>query len=267
MKIFARISALFLALLMLAGCSKPNESKQNEEADTNESTPETTAVAPTTDVAPSTSATAPTSSVPTTTTTATTAPTTPEKPAVPESPATSAGFGAVYAEICSYLDNINSDQNYTYVSTGIMEAASDSNVSTRYSSITYALEDIDGNGQKEMIVLNSMGNTQILAIYTLQGGQPTLTREGSSRSRLYRLRDGQLYWEGSNGAASAFFDVGGQRWFTYPNADYTDLCYYYAADGSYDPATAQQITEEEYTAKQMEFSQTISPFSVYNFSK
>lgn len=271
MKKITRIGALLMVLLLLVGCSNQSDADKDMDTDDKEVAPETTEAAPTAETDPTVSATVPTTGAtdPTVTTApTTTTPTTPEKPAVPDSPATSAGFGAVYAEICSLLDSGNTEQDFTYVSGGISEMVQNTtSASARYSSITYALEDLDGDGKQEMIVLNSMGNTQILAIYAIQGGKPVMTREGWSRSRLYRLSDGQLYYEGSNGAAYAFFEVGTQRWFTYPTADMTDIGYYYAADGSYDPATAQQITEEEYYAKQIEFSQMISPFSVYNFTK
>ena len=269
MKQIIRIFAFILVLLLLTGCETRSESNRRYHAKIKRSgsTQTDTVDLPTNDESESTTPTDAPVTIPTTVPT-TTRPTTPEQPAVPNSPATSAGFGAVYAEICELLDSGSVDGDYTYISAGISEMAQNTaSASARYSSITYALEDLDGDGKQEMIVLNSMGNTQILAIYAIQGGKPVMTREGWSRSRLYRLSDGQLYYEGSNGAAYAIFEVGTQRWFTYPTADMTDIGYYYAADGSYDPATAHQITEEEYNAKQTELSQKITAFSVYNFTK
>lgn len=269
MKQIIRIFAFILVLLLLTGCETRSESNRRYHAKIkrSDSAQTDTVDLPTNDESESTTPTDAPVTIPTTVPT-TTRPTTPEQPAVPNSPATSAGFGAVYAEICELLDSGNTDRDYTYISAGISEMAINTpSVSARYNSITYALEDLDGDGKQEMIVLNSMGNTQILAIYALQGGHPVMTHEGWSRSRLYRLSDGRLYNESSSGAAYSLFKVGSQCWFTYPNADMTDIDYYYAADGSYDPTTAHQITEEEYNAKQIEFSQMITPFSVYNFTK
>ena len=154
-----------------------------------------------------------------------------------------------------------------YANMGMMEVVNSlSTKEERYGSITYALEDIDKDGSLEMIVLDAMGNTRILAIYALQDGQPVMTHEGMSRSRLYKLSDGALYYEGSGGAAYAIFEAYGQRWFTYPKGeDQMEIGFYHAADGSYDPSTAQEITADEYNAKQAELAQQITAFTVYPF--
>lgn len=183
-------------------------------------------------------------------------------------PAVSAGFGDVYLDICRLLDTGSWDLEYTYANTGMMEAVNPkSTKEERYCSIAYALEDIDNDGSTEMIVLDTMGNTRILAIYALQNGQAVMTHEGWARSRLYRLSDGALYREGSSGAAYSIFEAYGQCWFTYPkDEDQMEVGFYYAADGSYDPSTAQEITADEYDAKQVELAQKITAFAVYDFN-
>lgn len=285
MKQFTRICALFLALLLLAGCNAPSDSDKKDKGDNQTApsamitepsatepaevtTPEET-TAPAEQTQPE--VTQPEVTEPEVTQPEVTQPeaTEPEvnDPSVSVSPAAAAGFSAVYSEICSQLDTGNQDPIYNYVSTGIKEVIfPKSTKEERYSSITYALEDMNNDGQKEMIVLDAIGNTRILAIFELQEGQPIMTKEGWSRSRLYWLTDGSLYREGSSGAAYAIFEVDGQRWFTYPKGpEQMEMGYYYAADGSYDPDTAQEITAEEYNAKQTEFAQKIAPFSVYYF--
>lgn len=215
---------------------------------------------------------APTETSPTETTTPIeTAPvetTTPTVPPAAQSPAASAGFDAVYTDICRLLNSGSWEAEYTYVSYGIWEVVTYLHtIEERYSGITYALEDMDNDGSLEMIVLDAMGNTRILAIYAIQNGQLVMTHEGWARSRLYRLSDGTLYCEGSNGAAYSIFEAYGHRWFTYPKGEEViEAGYYYAADGSYDPNLAQEITAEEYHAKQAELTQMITTFSVYNFS-
>lgn len=215
---------------------------------------------------------APTETSPTETTTPVeTAPvetTVPTVPPATQSPAASAGFDAVYTDICRLLDSGSWELEYTYVSNGIWEVVIPLHtIEERYSSITYALEDMDNDGSLEMIVLDAMGNTRILAIYAFQNGQLVMTHEGWARARLYRLSDGTLYREGSNGAAYSIFEAYGHRWFTYPKGEEEiEAGYYYAADGSYDPNSAQEITCEEYYAKQAELTQMITTFSVYNFS-
>lgn len=194
--------------------------------------------------------------------------TTPTVPPAAQSPAASAGFDAVYTDICRLLDSGSWESEYTYVNGGIWEVVVPLHTTEeRYSSITYALQDIDNDGSLEMLVLDAMGNTRILAIYAFQNGQLVMTHEGGYRARLYRLSDGTLYCEGSNGAAYSVFEAHGHLWFTYPKGEEEiETGYYYAADGSYDPNLAQEITAEEYHAKQAGLTQMITTFSVYNFS-
>ena len=278
MKQLIRIVPLILALLTLIGCSHPAEPDKDNAIPTTIET--TIATDPTDAVVTETAAQAPADSVPEETTVPkettvpaetvvpleTTVPIATE-PSVAEIPALSAGFDAVYADICLLLDTGSWDLEYTYANMGMMEVVNPlSTKEDRYNSITYALEDIDNDGSLEMIVLDAMGNTRILAIYALQNGQPVMTHEGWARARLYKLSDGALYHEGSSGAAYSIFEAYGQIWFTYPKDEYqTEVGFYYAADGSYDPNTAQEITADEYNAKQVELAQQITSFTVYPF--
>lgn len=234
MKQLIRTAALVLALLLLAGCGAA--------ADPN---PETTGAAM--------EATLPTEP--------------PETTAPVEPTPAPAGFDAVYADICRLLDSGDRDLEYAYATQGMVEiAAFLPTAEERYASITYALEDLDGDGRAEMIVLDAMGNTRILGIYAIRDGVPVMTHEGWSRSRLYRLSDGTLYSEGSGGAAYAIFEAYGQRWFTWPkDEDQMEIGFYHAADGTYDPAAAQEITADEYEAKQIVLAQKISAFEARNF--
>ena len=245
MKQMIRIAALVLALLLLAGCGAA--------ADPN---PETTGT--TTEPTLPTDATEPTMS-------AETAP--PETTAPAELTPASAGYEAVYADICRLLDTGDRGLEYPYATAGMVEVAGYLDTAEeRYSSITYALEDLDGDGSVEMIVLDAMGNTRILGIYAHRDGQPVLTHEGWARSRLYRLDDGALYSEGSGGAAYAVLEAYGQCWFTWPkDEDQMEIGFYHAEDGSYDPAAAREITAEEFEAKQIELAQKITAFSAQNF--
>lgn len=267
MKRFVRISALVLALLLLTGCSMTDFEK-----DLNHLLGKDPIVPPGL-VDPSVPAdNVPTDNAPTVEPTEAAPEEVTEpvatQPTVPVDPAIAAGFGVVYADICLMLDNTSRDQEYRYATIGMVEVAIyEDTKEGRYSCITYALEDIDNDGSLEMIVLDAMGNTRILAIYALQNGEPVMTHEGWYRSRLYRLSNGELYKEGSNGAAYSIFGVGKQLWFTYPKGDdQMEIGYYYAADGSYDPAKAQEITPNEYAAKQEELSKMIAPFSAYSFT-
>ena len=263
MKRFVRISALVLALLLLTGCS----SLSDFETDLNHMFGKEPLVPPglvdPSAPADNAAATEPTESSPEEATEPAT-----EQPTAPPDDAISAGFGVVYADICLMLDTGDWEQEYRYANIGMIEVImGQDSKDARYSSITYALEDLNDDGSLEMIVLDAMGNTRILAIYALQNGEPVMTHEGWYRSRLYRLSDGSLYNEGSGGAAYSSFGIGDQLWFTYPKGDdQMEIGYYYAADGTYDPAKAIEITGDEYSAKQTELAKMITPFSTYSFT-
>ena len=246
MKSILRIALLLLALLLVTGCAAPSGPTEESTAAPHETTADVSAE--TTAEVPAAAATLP-------------------EQTVPSEAAVAAGFGDVYADILRLLDSGSWELEYTYASMGMMEVVNtQSTIEDRYGSITYALEDMDNDGTLEMIVLDAMGNTRILAIYAVQNGQTVMTHEGWARSRLYRLSDGALYSEGSGGAAYAIFEAYGQRWFTYPKGeDQTQIGFYHATDGSYDPMTAQEITEDAYNAKQAELAQMITAFSVYPF--
>ena len=255
MKRLIRIVALILALLLLTGCdnvSDPEEARLRTNEETTFS-PEVTDPALPVATEPPIAETVPTE---TNTTDPPVAPT-------PES----AGFGDVYADICLLMETGSWDLEYTYVSIGMIEVVTpQSTKEERYNSITYALEDINNDDVPEMIVLDALGNTRILAVFEIQDGQPVMTHEGWYRSRLYRLSDGAFYLEGSGGAAYSIFEAYGHCWFTYPkDEEMQEIGFYYAADGSYDPSLAQEITAAEYEAQQVELAKMITDFSAYPF--
>jgi len=278
MKQLIRILSLVVVLLLLVGCGNSANSKEGKSPPTVEptiqldltnpaattpatTTPTDSVLAETTAPVETTVATEPTAPAETTTPTIVTEPTAAPIPAI------SAGFGAVYADICRLLDSGDRDLEYAYATQGMVEiAAFLPTAEERYASITYALEDLDGDGRAEMIVLDAMGNTRILGIYAIRDGVPVMTHEGWSRSRLYRLSDGTLYSEGSGGAAYAIFEAYGQCWFTWPkDEDQMEIGFYHSADGTYDPAAAEEITADEYEAKQIVLAQKISAFEARNF--
>ena len=261
MKRLIRIGSLVLVLILLAGCSNPSIPETDKSLLTVENTIQLELTDP---ITATTTTTIPSDSAPT----ETTAPTVTTEPTAAPIPAVSAGFGAVYSDICRLLDTGSWDLEYIFANVGMMEAVgSQRTKEERYNSITYALEDMDNDGNPEMIVLDAMGNTRILAIFAIQDGQPVMPHEGWARSRLYKLCDGTLYREGSGGAAYSIFEAYGQCWFTYPkDEDQMDVGFYYAADGVYDPSTAQEITADEYNAKQAELAHEITAFSVYHFN-
>ena len=79
------------------------------------------------------------------------------------------------------------------------------------SHVGYAVLDLDGNGVQELIVAgigyDIPDEPCIFEIFTLEGNTPVSAARSQARSRLFLLKDGKLYNEGSSGAASSNFSV------------------------------------------------------------
>ncbi len=133
------------------------------------------------------------------------------------------------------------------------------------SHVGYALQDMDGDGNHELILggigYDSGDDPCLFEIYTLVNGQPVSLYQSTVRARLYLMTDGKLYFEGSGGAASGYFSVmqcaNGSLQFL--NGLYTVLddaaesgvSYYYTTSNQYgDPADMAMDNQMEAKAAQ-----------------
>ena len=266
-----QLIALLLVVCLFAGCSFYELDNEDSSRKTffgaEESVPAQTC-APVTEPSSSSQTAPPTTDAP------------PSGATPVQIPAESAGYSAVYQDICQFLRSGDSDQAYQFVTTGIKETRiGTSSEAERFAAISYALQDLNGDGVQEMIVLDPHwtlpGNSRILAIYTLLNNTPTLMAEGWSRSRLYLLQDGTFYKEGSSGAAFSCYEtliLQGTAlsytglWFTYPKGE-TQIQggYYYNTTGEYSVEASTEITSEEYTLQQEKLQQEIVTFPSYSF--
>lgn len=281
MRKLTRLTALALAVCLLAGCSyheqEQKKSFQNNDSVTSPAQGQEASLAETssqaTESAPPTQTTSPATETPTQNTT-------PTQPPSTQIPAHAAGYSAVYQDIYQLLTSGDRNQNYLFATTGIKEATSGTSTEAeRFAAISYALQDLNDDGIQEMIVLDPHwtlpGNSRILALYTLQNGSPLLIDEGWARSRLYLLQDGTFYHEGSGGAAYSVFETRTLQgthmfstgiWFTYPKDEaQTQGGYYYNATGEYSVEASIEITNEEYTTQQEALQQKIVTFNAYSF--
>ena len=171
-------------------------------------------------------------------------------------------FRAKYVEIMNKYIELNIS-GITYEELGNMEfpyEAAD-NVYARYnayiacgdlSNIGYAIEDLDGDGIKELI-LADMNSALIYEIYTLDGDMPKLVSASWDRSNTKYCGD-HFCTEGSNGAANFVISYetfrGGEMRSEY--CLYTDLLengdkgLFYTTNSFMDKESDKLITQNEY---------------------
>lgn len=171
-------------------------------------------------------------------------------------------FRAKYVEIMNKYIELNIS-GITYEELGNMEfpyEAAD-NVYARYnayiacgdlSNVGYAIEDLDGDGIKELI-LADMNSALIYEIYTLDGDMPKLVSASWDRSNTKYCGD-HFCTEGSNGAANFVisydtFHGGGMRseYFLYTDLlENGDKGLFYTTNSFMDKESDKLITQNEY---------------------
>ena len=177
--------------------------------------------------------------------------------------ADTSAYDNILSEICSVLES-GQDMTETeneYISTGIEEAALwRETPEERLQSISYCYYDINGDGNDELIIVETDDSDRILDIYSISGGEYVHVAEGWSRNRLFLLDDNTIFNSGSSGAmytnnelfelsadASELVSVG--LYFTYPkDEEMYEVGFYYNGDGVYDVAVSTEITEAEFSA-------------------
>ncbi len=131
--------------------------------------------------------------------------------------------------------------------------------------IGYKIEDINGDGIKELLIGQSYDEeyayvkNDLYAMYTLVIDSPTLVLEGRSRNSYSLMDKGEIYNGGSNGASYRIFGtyslgeegnlVCSDFNFSYERSnDYTDIGFFHNTTGEYDKNKAEemQISEEEF---------------------
>ena len=119
----------------------------------------------------------------------------------------------------------------------------------------YLLYDFNSDGVTELFWLDPLGN--IMAVFTYHEGQVRLLSAYWSRSRGFVREDGMLCVAGSNGAASNSYQA-----YTVRNGELAAVCSFYADGSAYYELTANgtvQIDESRYATLVQENSLETSP--------
>jgi len=248
MRKLANLGIILLAMLLLVGCSNlrkeqaptTKESAENEKTSTTTTYPEVTATEPT----------VPTESV---------------APVSYREIAVVAGYGDVYDEICRLMESGHVHKEYKYINDALLEIA-DYNYSPkdRFDRIAFDLKELNHDRSMEMVVVDTGDNKKLLAVYTYIDGEIVCVRGTGGKVSTYWLTDSRFYYEGVAGVCP-FFETDYESWRVgYPDSENSGAKYYYENDYGND-TEVQEITEEEYRAKQKEFNTMIFTFTPYPF--
>ena len=168
--------------------------------------------------------------------------------------------------------------------TGILEAAKFVSTDEALASIGYAVLDISGDGQPELIIgglqPESNGCRDIFAVYTLVSGSPVLSFEGWSRNSRALLDNDQILSIGSNGAMYSIISIDDltkdgsaltcvDYYFSYEKDDtFTEVGYYHNTTGDFDKAVSEElhITSEAFWTMEEEYEHRIRILPMQSFT-
>ncbi len=170
----------------------------------------------------------------------------------------------IKADFISLFDNTDKEFDGAI---GVSEIINQRGKSEALDVIGYAVKDLSGDNIPEFIVGvidEDNKGSEILALYTVKDEKPVFVFESMTRSAYFLMNDGNLFYQGSAGAAYSIFGayaisengaelICNDYWFTYEKDKTSyEIGYYHNTTGEYDKAVSEElnITEDEFFNKQ-----------------
>ena len=170
----------------------------------------------------------------------------------------------IKADFISLFDNTDKEFDGAI---GVSEIINQRGKSEALDVIGYAVKDLSGDNIPEFIVGvidEDNKGSEILALYTVKDEKPAFVFESMTRSAYFLMNDGNLFYQGSAGAAYSIFGsyaisengaelICNDYWFTYEKDKTSyEIGYYHNTTGEYDKAVSEElnITEDEFFNKQ-----------------
>ena len=170
----------------------------------------------------------------------------------------------IKADFISFFDN--TDKGFDGA-IGVSEIINQRGKNEALDVIGYAVKDLSGDDIPEFIVGfidEDNKGSEILALYTVKDEKPAFVFESMTRSAYFLMNDGNLFYQGSAGAAYSIFGsyaisengaelICNDYWFTYEKDKTSyEIGYYHNTTGEYDKAVSEElnITEDEFFGKQ-----------------
>lgn len=170
--------------------------------------------------------------------------------------------------------------------TGLSEIVNIAPDGESLNMVGYRIGDISGDGIPELLIGTVKENddtyyvSEVLAVYTLVDGVPTLAFEGWGRSSYQFAVDGQFVYHGSAGAMYSIFAVYGLStdgttleatdfYFTHERDDNpSEMGFYFNRTGEWDKSVSEQLMiDQEYFRKiEMGFGKLVRPYELTPFS-
>lgn len=170
----------------------------------------------------------------------------------------------IKADFISLFDNTDKEFDGAI---GVSEIINQRGKNEALDVIGYAVKDLSGDNIPEFIVGfidEDNKGSEILALYTVKDEKPAFVFESMTRSAYFLMNDGNLFYQGSAGAAYSIFGsyaisengaelICNDYWFTYEKDKTSyEIGYYHNTTGEYDKAVSEElnITEDEFFNKQ-----------------
>ena len=173
-----------------------------------------------------------------------------------------ASYASVLADFTEVFDNTDSDFDGVL---GVLEIINLRGRNEALDCIGYTIKDMNGDNVPEFVVgfIDADGKgSEILALYTYKDNAPVFVFEGMTKSAYFLMNDGNLFYQGADGAARSIFAsyafngtdlVCNDYWFTdiKDNTSY-ELGYFHNTNGKLDISESDElaVTEDEFWAKQ-----------------
>ena len=170
----------------------------------------------------------------------------------------------IKADFISLFDNTDKEFDGAI---GVSEIINQRGKNEALDVIGYAVKDLSGDNIPEFIVGfidEDNKGSEILALYTVKDEKPAFVFESMTRSAYFLINDGNLFYQGSAGAAYSIFGsyaisengaelICNDYWFTHEKDKTSyEIGYYHNTTGEYDKAVSEElnITEDEFFNKQ-----------------
>ena len=176
-------------------------------------------------------------------------------------------YDAAYSDVLAgFTEVFDNTEDYIIEGTlGVVEIINLRGRNEALESIGYTIKDINGDNVPEFIVgfidEGSKGS-EILALYTYNDDAPVFVFEGMTKSAYFLMNDGNLFYQGADGAARSIFAsyklsgaelICNDYWFT-DITDYNsyETGYFHNTSGKLDISVSEMldISDDEFWAKQ-----------------
>ncbi len=168
-----------------------------------------------------------------------------------------------YKLVSGQIDISAGDSEMPTGSMGLWEGITYGSIDTMKEDTGFCISDFSGDGIPELVI-GSVSNGMIYALFGIADGGTRLLLEGAYRNMYFFLDDGMILNQGSAGAIYSILgildwsDDGAalniaEYWYTHEkDGNFDDICCYYNTTGEMDPTISEELvmTVDEFIVMQ-----------------